>query len=60
MENINTVITFSDGIGQGTEMQLKNTYPKYEDLIRSQIPLHQQKTADDKSLCILQIREKES
>lgn len=57
LENIHTVFAMSDGVGAIAEQQLKHNYPKASETIRKELPKYPNKTSDDKSLCILEIRE---
>lgn len=55
-ENIQTVIGCSDGIGKLTEHTLQHQYANNPDAIKAEIANQVQGTADDKSLCIFQIK----
>jgi hypothetical protein len=59
-QNVQTVIVCSDGIGKLTEEFLTYEYTGNPDAIRAEITKQVQATADDKSLCILNIRESSS
>ena len=56
-EKIQTIIGFSDGVGQVTQDTLKKEYPKNSDAMRNEIIYQLQGTGDDKSLCIIEIKE---
>ncbi|MEJ7769341.1 MAG: protein phosphatase 2C domain-containing protein [Chitinophagaceae bacterium] len=57
-QNINTVICFSDGIGKDTENLLKEEYSLAPAKARREIAYQSQETGDDKSICIIEIRER--
>jgi hypothetical protein len=57
LQNVQTVIACSDGVGKLTEEALQYQYPDNPDKLRAEITKQVQATADDKSLCILNIKE---
>jgi hypothetical protein len=56
-QNVQTVIVCSDGVGKLTEEFLQYEYTDNPDAIREEITKQVQGTADDKSICILNIKE---
>jgi hypothetical protein len=56
-QNIQTVIAFSDGIGRATQDELKKEYPINTEEARKAIIYQLQGTEDDKSLCIIEIKD---
>jgi hypothetical protein len=56
-DQVNTLIAFSDGIGMETELLLKQQNNFQFDEIRNLIIHQSQGTADDKSICFIEIRE---
>lgn len=57
LQHIQTIIGFSDGIGQVTQETLKKEYPKNSEAMRNEIIYQLQGTGDDKSLFIVEIKE---
>jgi hypothetical protein len=57
LENIQTIIGMSDGIGNVTVDDLKKEYPINSDAMRNEIIYQLQGTQDDKSLYIIEIKE---
>ncbi|MEO5889193.1 MAG: hypothetical protein ABIQ31_03015 [Ferruginibacter sp.] len=57
-KDIRQVIAFSDGIGAVTEQSLKEAFKNAPDQIRQEVVFQTQGTADDKSICFLEIRQK--
>ena len=55
--NINTVISFSDGIGINTLHLLKEQYKNNPELIRKELMYQLQGTEDDKSICFIEIKQ---
>ncbi len=55
-KNVNTIITFSDGVGMNTEQVLIEEYKAAPDKTRNEIIYHSQETGDDKSICFIEIK----
>jgi hypothetical protein len=58
-QHVAALVAFSDGIGAATEQLLKNEYETGPAAARSELMYQLQGTADDKSICFVEIRESE-